>query len=131
MKQLKLYQKHISVSPKSGVTPFCFSYLSITMIRHQDQGNLEKTKFIWSCSSRGVNCIMAEQSKWVTDMADEQELSTYIVNHKQEAKKVQLKLWKPLKSLSSPIVTLFLQQVHIFWASPNSAINQGKSISNI
>ena len=34
---------------------YCISYFSTAVIKHHDQGNLEKEEFIWAYSFKGVN----------------------------------------------------------------------------
>ena len=59
-----------------------FSYLSMVVIKHHDQGNLQREEFVWVYGSRGVQSDDSEV------MAAGEKDGAHILNYKHQAERV-------------------------------------------
>lgn len=59
-----------------------FSYLSMVVIKHHDQGNLQREAFVWAYGSRGVQSDDSEVM-----VAGEKD-GAHILNYKHQAERV-------------------------------------------
>lgn len=104
----------------------CLSYCSISMLRHQDENNLEKKQLTSSSLTYRFGLLVPDHHGGeivasMTGMMLGQQWRAYILIYKQR----HWEWYGLLKPLSPPLVTHLLQQGHTFWSFQTISTNWG------